>query len=457
MATLSDCPDDAVIAALLGGELSEGERADALRHAADCGDCRELISELATTPLAQPRDAGVKKSFDRYELLEAVGAGGMGVVYEAHDRELDRRVALKLLREETSTSARRRSLLVEARAMAKLAHPNVVRVFDVGEHEGRVFVTMELVEGGTLRGFLDGTPRSFQEVARVFLDAGRGLGAAHDAGLVHRDFKPENVLLRSGTALVTDFGLAREVDAAPATGSGAASDLPSGLHSTVSTRASAVAGTLHYMAPEQLRGEKVDARGDLFSYCVAFWEAIYGERPFSGATPAELLDAMVAGPRPPRAGADVPRSTKAALKRGLAFAAADRHASMEAFFAEAKLASRESASRRLGPAVLVVVAMVVAVIGVRMTSTSRETAAPATSIATLAAEPSLTSTSAPRNAGTLSSTTAQSAPSASVDLGGTRNARRSVTARPIEASAVTAAPSASTPRGAGGIFVKSPY
>lgn len=352
----SACPDDVTMAALAAGELTSHERSRVLEHAADCDDCRELISELAATEGGDGADTAGLEGLERYELLVAIGAGGMGVVYAAHDRELDRRVALKVLRDDGPSAPSHRSLLAEARAMAKLAHPNVVRVFDVGEHEGRVFVTMELVEGGTLRAFLEGPARSFREIAKVFGDAGRGLAAAHQAGLVHRDFKPENVLMRDGAALVSDFGLARVVaGAAP----GVAPGVPAPARSSQrldTTRASALAGTLRYMAPEQLRRERVDARTDLFSFCVAFWEALYGELPFAGATPPELLEAMRAGPSAPRARSDVPRHTREALVRGLSFAPSDRPPSMHALLAEALPEAATAPPRRTATLLLAVVA-----------------------------------------------------------------------------------------------------
>lgn len=369
------CPDDLVMAELLEGTLGREARAGLLAHAADCEECRVLLSELAQpvegieAPSDGQGDAPVTKRIDRYELLHTIGAGGMGVVYVAHDRELDRRVALKLLRDERdggerSDDAQRRSLLGEARAMAKLAHPNVVRVFDVGEHDGRVFVTMELVEGGTLRDFLGRGTHAFSAIARVLEGAGRGLAAAHAAGVVHRDFKPENVLLRDGTALVTDFGLARFMgDAGEVANANASASANATGDAWVTTRRSAIAGTLHYMAPEQLRGERADARSDVFGYCVAFWEALHGEKPFDGQSPSELLEAMARGPRAAARRGDVPGMTLAALRSGLAFAPGERPASMDALLALALPGGerRGWSGRRVAVAAVVVVMVAAAV------------------------------------------------------------------------------------------------
>ncbi|MCA9585888.1 MAG: serine/threonine protein kinase, partial [Myxococcales bacterium] len=191
-----------------------------MSHLAGCDACCRLVGALvvstanATGPRLVDRAAPEAAArLSRYRIDEPLGAGGMGIVYSAYDPELDRRVALKVLwsaSHERPGDAER--LQREARAMAKLAHPNVVRVFDVGVDGGRVFLAMERVEGGTMRDWLRERPRTWREVLARFVQAGAGLAAAHRAGLVHRDFKPENLLVRGdGTVLVTDFGLAHEV------------------------------------------------------------------------------------------------------------------------------------------------------------------------------------------------------------------------------------------------------
>ncbi|HEY0097284.1 MAG TPA: serine/threonine-protein kinase, partial [Archangium sp.] len=229
---------------------------------------------------------------DRYVVLDPLGEGGMGMVYAAYDSVLDRKVALKLLPpgdadagpEATSGSGRAR-LLREAQAMARLSHPNVVAVYDVHQHEAQVFMAMELVDGQTLLQWEREQPRGWRELLTAFLAAGRGLAAAHAAGLVHRDFKPTNVLVgKDGRVRVTDFGLARPHNApaelgadtpAPDTG-------PVKGHSLLElnlTQRGAVRGTPAYMAPEQFRGATADVRSDQFSFAVSLWEALHGERP----------------------------------------------------------------------------------------------------------------------------------------------------------------------------------
>ena len=269
----------------------------------------------------------------RYVVLERIGSGGMGVVYAAYDPELDRKVALKLLRPDRTEAVEEHRLRLqrEAQAIARLSHPNVVAVYDAGTFGGQVFVAMEFVEGRTLRQWLEEEPRSWQEVVRAFGASGRGLAAAHAAGLVHRDFKPDNVLLgRDGRIKVADFGLARPVgepggDAPPESGSGSGGLLASPL-----TEWGQVLGTPAYMAPEQLRGEAADARSDQFSFCVALWEALYGEKPFPGGNLREILDAERRGElRGPPEGTKVPARLLPVLRRGLAPSPAARYPDMD--------------------------------------------------------------------------------------------------------------------------------
>jgi eukaryotic-like serine/threonine-protein kinase len=212
----------------------------------------------------------------RYELVARIGAGGMGVVYRAFDPELRRHVAVKRAVFDEANEARARArFLREAQAMAQLSHPHVVPVYDVGGAGEDVFLAMELVEGGTLTAWLR-APRTAQEILAVFVQAARGLAAAHAHGVVHRDFKPHNVLVsRDGRARVTDFGLARLAGEPEADGA---------------------AGTPAYMAPEQLRGEAGDAQSDQFAFAVALYEALAGRRPFLPDLASPVAGAGVSGP-----------------------------------------------------------------------------------------------------------------------------------------------------------------
>lgn len=263
----------------------------------------------------------------RYRLQARIGSGGMGVVYRAHDPELERDVALKLLNpdaiNDTNAEQARGRLLREARTMARLPDPHVIQVYDVGTFEEGVFVAMELVEGGSLAVWLR-EPRPWQETLRRFIAAGRGLAAAHAAGIVHRDFKPENVLVgEDGRVRVGDFGLAG------APGSRAEDvtwddDRPSSL-----TRTGAVLGTPKYMAPEQERGAPPDAASDQFSFCVALFEAIYGAPPFEGESLATYREHVRTGRvRRPIATSALPDALLSVLMQGLAPEPGQRHATM---------------------------------------------------------------------------------------------------------------------------------
>jgi protein kinase-like protein len=286
-------------------------------------------SLVATIPDGGPDEVAMHGDrLGRYLLIKQLGAGAVGTVYAAYDPVLDRKVALKVLRPAIALTAQHRArLLREARAMARVASPNIVQVFDTGELDGFVYIAMELVQGGTLRTWLAERTRDWREIARVFEAAGRGLAAAHAAGLVHRDFKPDNVLLAGERACVGDFGLASAA---------ARRERPSERElvalaqaEPTLTRTGAVMGTPAYMAPEQLDGEPADARSDQFSFCVALYEALYGTRPFPGGSIVELANEMRA--RPARAPwRPIPSWLRELVMRGLAIDPAARHPSMDA-------------------------------------------------------------------------------------------------------------------------------
>jgi len=266
----------------------------------------------------------------RYRILGRLGAGGMGVVYRAHDAQLDRDVALKLLRVGDDGTEGRGRMLREAKAAAKIRHPNVVTVYDAGEVFGRVFIAMELIDGVTLKAFFRGRKRLWREVVGVMLGAGEGLAAAHVAGLVHRDFKPDNVLVETGGRVrVLDFGLARpasesEGPTMDSTHTPSMDDGPPVLRTL--TQTGTLVGTPAYMAPEQHMCRGVDARSDQFAYCVTFFECLFGHRPFAGETQAELTMNVIEGRMvAPKDRGDVPAEIVAALHRGLAVDPADRH------------------------------------------------------------------------------------------------------------------------------------
>ncbi len=281
----------------------------------------------------------------RYLITGLLGTGGMSVVYSARDPELNRDVAVKLL--ETGGHGQQDRLLREAHALARLAHPNVVVVHDVGTFGGQVFLVQEHLDGGTLGAWKRAVERSWKEILDRYLLAGRGLAAAHAAGLVHRDFKPDNVLLGSdGRLRVVDFGLVR-----PAGESGEATGVPDGTSAPSSspldsalTATGAVMGTPAYMAPEQHQGLATDPRSDQFSFCVALWTDLYGGHPFGGRTRSELAARIAAGRIvAPPAGRGVPVRLRRTLERGLSADPAHRFPSMDALLDEL---GRDPARRR---------------------------------------------------------------------------------------------------------------
>jgi tetratricopeptide (TPR) repeat protein len=279
----------------------------------------------------------------RYVVLTPLGAGGMGVVVAAYDPELDRKVALKLLRDPRGGADARARLLREAQALAQLAHPNVVAVHDVGTVDDRVYVAMEFIAGETLQAWLDRAPRGWREVLRLALAAGDGLAAAHAAGLVHRDFKGDNVMVGDdGRVRVMDFGLARATLPGEATPVGAA-QVPAGALGTALTRVGALMGTPRTMAPEQWEGRETDARTDQFAFCVTLWEALHGAPPFAGDTLFSLCHAVTHGERrPPPPGSRAPAWLRRALDRGLCREPAERWPTMAALLA----ALRDDPTRR---------------------------------------------------------------------------------------------------------------
>ena len=274
----------------------------------------------------------------RYVILGLIGAGGMGRVYAAYDPDLDRRVALKLVRPASRSRDAPKRLLREAQAMAQLTHPHVVSVYDVGTHRRQIFLAMEFVEGGSLRDWMRAKRHRHQEVLEVFRQAGRGLEAAHAAGLVHRDFKPSNVLVADdGRVCVADLGLARLIERRPegalamdeATEPAPPDGLTDRLLTTPLTRSEAPVGSPIYMAPEQYARGEVDARSDQFSFCVALSEALFGRHPFEGSEDGvggqHLPDARRSDP-PDRS--QVPRRIRAVVDRGLSIEPDGRYPSM---------------------------------------------------------------------------------------------------------------------------------
>jgi len=372
------CPAENTLLGYVGGMLDDESSKALEQHLDGCSTCRFLFADLAradgaSASAAQPVGPGLGLALanpielptgtvvGRYVILGLLARGGMGVVYKAFDPELDRTIALKLVGlaglGRGAEEARLR-LGREARTLARLSHPNVVAVHDVGTFEGDVFLAMEFVPGQTLRAWLRERAPGPREVLAVYLAAGAGLAAAHEVGIVHRDFKPDNVMIgEDGRVRVLDFGLAR---AAMIAAAGPPGDDEPGLDADGSplTRAGAVVGTPGYMAPEQDRGGEVDARSDQFSFCAALFEALYGRLPFEGETYRALAEHRLAGEivAAPAVRGVTPRVRRAILQ-GLRVDSTARHADMGALLAE--LGRRPWVTgARIGAAVLALVAAV---------------------------------------------------------------------------------------------------
>ncbi len=329
------------------------------------GNSRTTAAASVAAIAALPRGFG---ALGRYLLLEMIGQGGMGTVWKAYDPVLDRTVALKLL---ASQDAPSENAIAEARAMARVQHPNVIVVHDAGVQEAGAlqlaYVAMELVEGRTLQQWLaDPRSPSADECVELFILAGRGLLAAHTAGLVHRDFKPSNVLLGDdGRVRVSDFGLALIGGTSRADES---STVAAGSNRTL---VSPFAGTPRYMAPEQQHGLFADARSDQYAFCVSLYEAIYGAHPFGEAdAPTEPRPLLHQLPTPPVKSRLTARLAPVIL-RGLAADPAARWPSMRELTTALELA-RGRAGRRLLVALGITMLLVVAaLVGWRQAGAAR--------------------------------------------------------------------------------------
>ncbi len=326
---------------------SGGKRDPELQLAETIAGPDKPISSLSTENGSAPADPVPAAERDlangtmigqRYLVERVLGRGGMGTVYLARDMSLGRDVALKLHRAGSGHDR----LYREAVAMAQLAHPNVVTVFEVGVVDDQLFVAMEYIRGETLRGWVTQKPRTWREIVALMIDAGEGLAAAHRAGLVHRDFKPENVLVgEDGRPRVSDFGLAR-VDSV-VTASLPPSSTPRARTAPISvtpvpstgpmTEEGSVIGTPAYMPPEQFVGVDVDPRSDQFSFCVATWEALHGTRPFAGTTVPQLQQAIERGEITIPETSSVPASVQRVLRRGLTARASERWPDMKSLLA----------------------------------------------------------------------------------------------------------------------------
>ncbi len=355
-------------------EQAPGADEPEAREADDDGETA-LVPGFIRRPGSGGHEAGPTQGamLGRYVVVGEAGTGGMGVVVRAYDPKLRREVALKRLRIAGGISSARAGaagVLREARAMARLAHPNVLAVYDVEEIEARSYLVMEYVEGTTLREWIGTVGRPWRETLAMLVQAARGLAAAHAMGIVHRDFKPTNVLIGSaspgsadgGRARVMDFGLARGTDELDRS-VGPADSSATELSDEMLTFGGEVLGTPAYMAPEQHAGLLADARADQYAWCITLWEALTGSRPFTG-TPVAIAMAKQEGPPAMPPGAPVPRWLARVIERGLAPRAADRFADMDTLLAEIERGQAHARTRVAALAVGAVVLAVGAVYGV---------------------------------------------------------------------------------------------
>ncbi|MBL8951359.1 MAG: tetratricopeptide repeat protein [Myxococcaceae bacterium] len=400
------CPSNALLDAFAQGEGAPAERERIATHVSTCGHCASRIGQVvAKVSLHGPTQydspgagrrrishqslpevvdddthiSGEKKAareplgkgstLSRYVVLERLAEGGMGEVYAAYDPDLDRKVALKLLKSDFAGSDTagelRMRMLREAQAMAKLSHPNVVTVHDVGLIDDQVFIAMEFVEGVTAADWLGAKNRTWPQVLEMYIQAGRGLAAAHAAGITHRDFKPENVVVsKNGRVRVIDFGLAHALAPQPQTDSNPPPELSissesSGHMKRKITQPGTVLGTPAYMAPEQLLGQATDHRSDQFSFCVALYEALYGERPFDGLTaPALMAEIQWNRVRSAPQGTLVPARIRKLLLRGLRASPGERFRSLNALLVGLERRRTAVVRQWIGAAAVLVVTLV---------------------------------------------------------------------------------------------------
>jgi serine/threonine protein kinase/WD40 repeat protein len=329
-------------------ERPTGERSAFL--AEECGEDSELRHEVELLlaqegslldrpvwediPETTVTQVMAKKLVGRYEIQGQLGEGGMGVVYRARDTKLNRPVAIKFLSNEFADAAARHRFQREAQTASSLNHPHILTVHDSGDFEGRQYLVTEFVDGGTLKTWARSAKRTWRQIIELLTGVADGLAVAHAAGILHRDIKPDNILIsQSGYAKLADFGLAKLAE-------GFDSDLTSTL-TDGRTRPGVLIGTIPYMSPEQAAGKPVDTRSDIFSFGVLIYELLGGRRPFTGNTDLQVLQAIQHSPAEPL-GEDVPLRLRSTVEKALEKDPAERYQSMRDLVVDLKRAARQT-------------------------------------------------------------------------------------------------------------------
>jgi eukaryotic-like serine/threonine-protein kinase len=355
-----------------------------------------LAGAVKTEPLAAPPLAPGAQ-LGQYTIEAAIGAGGMGLVFRAHDSKLHRPVAIKFLSDDLADAAARRRFQREAQMASSLNHPHILTVYDAGEFEGRQYLVTEFVDGGTLKDWVQQQLRSWEDIAELLTGVADGLAAAHQAGILHRDIKPDNILVTaSGYAKLADFGLAKLEDGLQ----------PADITRTLTqeqTRQGIIVGTIAYMSPEQASGKKLDARSDIFSFGIVLYEMLAGRRPFAAATNLELLQKVIHSTPTPLS-SDIPEPLRVLVTKAIEKDPADRYASMRDLVAALRSAQRPSrqaltaparrARKWLGAAVFAAIAIVAAAAALafwsrQVSSTARLEYTPLTNFTDSAVSPTL--------------------------------------------------------------------
>jgi Tol biopolymer transport system component/tRNA A-37 threonylcarbamoyl transferase component Bud32 len=316
-------------------DLSGDERTALLAHATP--EVRQNVEDMLEQ--RTPLEPGVQ--IGQYKIETAIGAGGMGTVFRAADVKLQRQVAIKFLSDDLADAAARRRFQREAQMASSLNHPHILTVYDVGEFAGRQYLVTEFVDGGTLKDWAQRQPRNWEDVAQLLTGVADALATAHQAGILHRDIKPDNILVTaSGYAKLADFGLAK-LD-------GGASPAATRTLTEAQTQKGVIVGTIAYMSPEQACGSALDSRSDIFSFGVVLYEMLAGRRPFMAATSLELLERVIhAQPEPLRA--DLPEPLRALVMKALEKRPDDRYLSMRDLVAALRAAQRPSAQNVPAP------------------------------------------------------------------------------------------------------------